>query len=390
MLISCPVSAFPSLVQQGTCPKGFGTRYPLLFYETNYNTWAFAGEDGQFLLSYGDPIGTGYHGDFIMGWDSEETLKRAMDECRSMSGQVEDCQLFTLQSEEAQEKCQFAVPRALMDDDPTGPRNGLAVDIPIQYGPQQATKYDIPGQSGVATKSFKPSPPPRSFVGNLSIHPYGDVANPTLMSAASARGAINVTSALASTPFVTWMPLTSVSYVSGVIAPEFSKYLTALPGELVNEPAQGTEVETSESNESGAGTSCDAQTNRQPISLTTTLSTTGYQVVEYLIEDIQLVITTRIKTTIAARTFSIHSTADSDQSGEPSVTNTDESKTSSPTGAMTGPNMFNTIMWVMGTNTYRTPPSDLQHQTSNGNSATRTAGNGLSSKSETSAETTPA
>jgi hypothetical protein len=49
--------AYPNLVKTGTCPDGFGTRLPSLFYETIYNTQDFVGIDGQFILSNGDPTG---------------------------------------------------------------------------------------------------------------------------------------------------------------------------------------------------------------------------------------------------------------------------------------------------------------------------------------------
>lgn len=57
--------AYPNLVKEGNCPSGFEVHYPFLFYETIYATNAFADEDGEFVLSYGDPVGTGYHGDFM-------------------------------------------------------------------------------------------------------------------------------------------------------------------------------------------------------------------------------------------------------------------------------------------------------------------------------------
>lgn len=53
---------YPSLVKEGNCPDGYDTHYPFLFYETIWGTDAFAGEPGDFFLSYGDPVGTGYHG----------------------------------------------------------------------------------------------------------------------------------------------------------------------------------------------------------------------------------------------------------------------------------------------------------------------------------------
>merc|ERR1712014_33101 len=75
------------------------------------------GDDGMFLLSYGDPKGTGYHGD--------------------------DCE---------------------------GPRDGLPVNVPIQWGPEPATKYPVAGRTGVATSS----------VGSASSAPSTFSQGPTL------------------------------------------------------------------------------------------------------------------------------------------------------------------------------------------------------------------
>ena len=49
--------AYPSLVKEGNCPPGYDVHYTFLFYETIYATNAFDGIDGEFMLSYGDPVG---------------------------------------------------------------------------------------------------------------------------------------------------------------------------------------------------------------------------------------------------------------------------------------------------------------------------------------------
>ena len=49
--------AYPSEVMTGNCPAGFETRLVSLFYETIWNTYAFKGVDGQFVLANGDPTG---------------------------------------------------------------------------------------------------------------------------------------------------------------------------------------------------------------------------------------------------------------------------------------------------------------------------------------------
>lgn len=57
--------AFPDGVMSGNCPQGFDQRIPSMFYETIFNTAAYKGKSGQFILANGDPHGYGYHGDFV-------------------------------------------------------------------------------------------------------------------------------------------------------------------------------------------------------------------------------------------------------------------------------------------------------------------------------------
>ena len=335
---------YPSLVQEGQCPTGYQVKYPLLFYETIYNTWAFAGIDGQFMLSYGDPIGTGYHGDFMMGWESENLLQHAMDSCRSMSGQVKDCPLFDLQSMEEQQKCHFAVPEVLKNDNPTGPRNGLPVDVPIEYGPQQASNYSVADQSGAPTSHFEPSPPPKTFIGNLSIHPYGAVANPTLVMGATrgSTGSINFAPSF-STPVRTWMPpISPITYVFGVIASEFSRYLTEVP--------TGHQGESSIPPSGLSSPACAATSHRPFVSVKTSYKTMGDEVVQLFIEDVEIVITTRTTITITGPKSTLDSTA------RPVPLS---ASSRSRSLGLTGPRniMFNTIMWILGTETYSISPT---------------------------------
>ena len=49
--------AYPSLVMTGDCPPEYPTRLVSLFYETIYDTYSFRGQDGEFMISNGDPTG---------------------------------------------------------------------------------------------------------------------------------------------------------------------------------------------------------------------------------------------------------------------------------------------------------------------------------------------
>ena len=49
--------AYPNLVKTGTCPSGYQTQVVSLFYETIWNTYAFNGKAGEFVIASGDPTG---------------------------------------------------------------------------------------------------------------------------------------------------------------------------------------------------------------------------------------------------------------------------------------------------------------------------------------------
>ncbi|KAF2455618.1 hypothetical protein BDY21DRAFT_365361 [Lineolata rhizophorae] len=143
--------AYPSLVMDGDCPEGFEQRVPSLLYETIWATQDFAGVEGEFVISNGDPTGCGYHGDFIAGWD-EDFLQLAVDTCTNPSGNIEDCPHFDIQSEDDCRSCKFTMPSELDDDDCEGPREGLPGNVPIQAGPEYASKVS-PGDE----ETFAPS-----------------------------------------------------------------------------------------------------------------------------------------------------------------------------------------------------------------------------------------
>jgi len=132
--------AYPNLIDGGSCPKGFETRLPSLFYETIWNTDHFNGKPGQFVWSNGDPTGYGYHADFINGWNID-VLQSAVNDCTNPSGRTEDCQHFSgkLQTEAEQDKCDIQeTPAVLAKDDCAGPAKGLCGNVPVQYGPGYA------------------------------------------------------------------------------------------------------------------------------------------------------------------------------------------------------------------------------------------------------------
>ena len=122
--------AYPDLLREGACPKGFASRIPTLYFETIWNTSAFQSIDGRFLLSNGDPTGLSYHGDFLNGWDTT-VLEEAISKCTSLSGLVEHCPIFRLQSAQAAAQCTLRPPSILQDEICTGLKSGLCGNITI-------------------------------------------------------------------------------------------------------------------------------------------------------------------------------------------------------------------------------------------------------------------
>ncbi|KAF4618056.1 hypothetical protein G7Y89_g14992 [Cudoniella acicularis] len=150
--------AFPSEVMTGDCPSGFETRLPSLFYEIIWNTYAFKGQNGQFVIANGDPTGYGFHGDFMMGWD-ETFLQNAVDTCTNLSGQIQDCPLFTIQDESTYSNCNFTVPEALVSENVVSGMTALPGNVPIMSGPAYAKG---PAAGSTNTVSNIPLPPASS------------------------------------------------------------------------------------------------------------------------------------------------------------------------------------------------------------------------------------
>lgn len=232
--------AYPSLVMDGTCPKGFEQRVVSLFFETIWNTYAFKDYEGYFVLANADPTGFGYHGDFMQGWD-QDTLEAAVKQCTNPSGEIQDCPLFDIQSEADQQKCQFDIPDELKNEEEeveictTGLPNGLAVE----WGPQYAfpisytTSSSAPAVSASAsvgldlnlgglfgnifaqssaTSSAEPSSTPALDSSN---GPADSASSTPLLSLSSSSTPTPTPTPTSTTP--TWTPTPTSSFISGVV-----------------------------------------------------------------------------------------------------------------------------------------------------------------------------
>ncbi|KAL7937237.1 hypothetical protein V8C35DRAFT_277726 [Trichoderma chlorosporum] len=117
--------AFPDLVMTGNCPEGYPERLPSMLFEVIWNTNAYVGRDGQFVLSNGDITGYGLHGDFLMGWD-ESFLQQAVNTCTNPSGLIGDCPLFNIVDQSVAEQCHLEnMPADLRSEAGNGPFNQL-------------------------------------------------------------------------------------------------------------------------------------------------------------------------------------------------------------------------------------------------------------------------
>ncbi|KAI9813477.1 MAG: hypothetical protein M1827_004153 [Pycnora praestabilis] len=131
--------AYPiGAVDSGSCPPSHPKHLISIFYEVIWNVDAFKDEwygSGQpFVWSTGDPTGYGYHGDFVNGWDVP-TLQQAVNQCTSDSGNLEDCPVFTLTSDNAATGC--IIPPSI-NEQVSGVLTALPGCNPIQSGPGEA------------------------------------------------------------------------------------------------------------------------------------------------------------------------------------------------------------------------------------------------------------
>lgn len=148
---------YPNLMSDGTCPDGYPVRLVSLFFETIWNVHVFAGQEGRFVFSSGDPLGYGYHGDFMNAWDVD-ILQNAIETCTNLSGLIEDCAIFDLQTEDDMHKC--TIPPSVHED-VNGPLTQLPGCNPITEGPAPAPAGGCPNDDSL-TSSGNSSPPSSS------------------------------------------------------------------------------------------------------------------------------------------------------------------------------------------------------------------------------------
>lgn len=192
-----------------------------------------------------------------MGWDNATFLQDAITTCTSMTGEIQACSLFNIQNDTEAAMCTFPVPSVLDNDDPSGPRDGLPVDVPIQYGKEPATSYPVAGRSGVAT-SVAPSAD-LSSIGSAAATLGYSAANPSVTS--TAQGGIIVAAYSSFGSPSAGMPSDDASLIPSSVASASSTSITDAPS--VESPGSNADV------------------------IATSYMTHGYSVIEMVIEEVQ-------------------------------------------------------------------------------------------------------
>ncbi|POR33764.1 Uncharacterized protein TPAR_06046 [Tolypocladium paradoxum] len=177
--------AFPDLVMTGTCPEEYPVRLPSLLYEVIWNTAAFQGKNGRFILANGDTTGYGYHGDFMMGWD-EAFLQKAVNTCKNPSGKIEDCPLFNVVDEGKARSCgmQLPLPQLLFGENVKGPVANLPGNVEVGGGSGHNGNGHAPSSAApMPTLTYAPGERPSDAASPLPGQIFKDKSSSTSASA---------------------------------------------------------------------------------------------------------------------------------------------------------------------------------------------------------------
>jgi hypothetical protein len=170
---------YPEYRMSGNCPDGFNVRTPVLFFETIWNTMDFVNQSGTFVIANGDTEGYGYHGDFYSGWN-QTFLQDAINTCLNLSGQAQDCHLFTRQNDSISTSCFLDMPAELRQENYQGLIPSLPGNVAISTGPGLAAKLEGTPVT-VTTKAPAPTTLPLGSTfsqGTLGAAPSSSAASP--------------------------------------------------------------------------------------------------------------------------------------------------------------------------------------------------------------------
>lgn len=85
-------------------------------------------------------VGCGYHGDFLEGWEAG-VLQKAIDTCTNLSGNQEDCPVFSFDNHPTECLLESPLPAVISKENVCGPRQGLPNGIKVQGGPELAQPH---------------------------------------------------------------------------------------------------------------------------------------------------------------------------------------------------------------------------------------------------------
>lgn len=147
--------AFPTLIQDGVCPETHPVYFPIMFFETIWNTQDFKDDKGQFVLANGDPTGYGYHADFIAAWDDGvQEAVRDSTACTGLgtSGEINSCPVFDgkIQSKEDALACKLTLDSAIADEQTDGILDALPGGVKVK-----GVRHDPGTQAG--NETYAPS-----------------------------------------------------------------------------------------------------------------------------------------------------------------------------------------------------------------------------------------
>jgi hypothetical protein len=122
------------------------------------------------------PLGFGYHGDFIAGWDAA-FLQNAINTCRDPSGDIHACPIFTIKKRTEAQNCRFIPPKVASEENCGARRDELCGGVQIQSGPQPATSAAEPAP--IANDTPTPVSPPAVKVQQVTPFAVADLPSQT-------------------------------------------------------------------------------------------------------------------------------------------------------------------------------------------------------------------
>lgn len=115
-------------------------------------------------------VGYGYHGDFLEGWEAG-VLQEAIDTCTNLSGNQEDCPVFSFDDHPTECLLESPLPAVISKENVCGPMQGLPNGIKIQGGPELAQPHTPNPASYLPPASHSVSSIPSSSIQAVPVVP---------------------------------------------------------------------------------------------------------------------------------------------------------------------------------------------------------------------------